>query len=122
MIEINLFYFKHNSNYGNFGDELSKYITENLIDKTKYKLVYNKPNKDLNIICIGSYIHRAVNDCYIYGSGIRTISNQNNKIKHETLNVRSCGYFTRKVLLEKIRRYPRFMGTSYYFHYFTNQQ
>ena len=111
MIEINLFYFKHNSNYGNFGDELSKYITENLIDKKKYKLVYNQPNKDLNIICIGSYIHRAVNDCYIYGSGIRTISNQNNKIKHENLNVCAVrGYFTRKVLLEKNKEVPEIYG------------
>ena len=83
MKEINLLYFKYNGGYGNFGDELSKFITESLINKKKYKLVYNQKNKDINIICIGSYIHTAKNNYYIFGSGVRTP----NSIKNKKLNI-----------------------------------
>lgn len=83
MKEINLLYFKYNGGYGNFGDELSKFITESLLNKKKYKLVCNQRNKDINIICIGSYIHTAKNNYYIFGSGVRTP----NSIKNKKLNI-----------------------------------
>ena len=85
---VNLIYFKDNqSTHGNFGDELSKFITEKLINPNKYKLVYNEKNISLNIICIGSYIHQAVNNCYIFGSGVRTQNNIERGHHYETLHV-----------------------------------
>ena len=69
---VNLIYYKDSSKYGNFGDELSVYITSKLIDSNKYELVLNKPNCDINIVCIGSYLHKAVNNAYVFGSGVRT--------------------------------------------------
>ena len=39
MKKINLIYFKDKSVNGNFGDELSKFITTQLINKDKYALV-----------------------------------------------------------------------------------
>lgn len=80
MKEINLVYFQYNGGYGNFGDELSKFITESLMNKKKYKLVYNKKNRDINLVCIGSYIHNAKQNYYIFGSGVRTPNSIKNKI------------------------------------------
>lgn len=72
MKKVNLIYFKDGSGYGNFGDELSKFITLKLLNKNNYELVFNQNNCDINIVCIGSYLHKAVNNSYIYGSGVRT--------------------------------------------------
>ena len=33
---VNLIYYQDKQGYGNFGDELSKYITQSLINKDKY--------------------------------------------------------------------------------------
>lgn len=84
---INLIYYKDKSKNGNFGDELSKFITYKLINKNKYKLVFNKSNISLNIVCIGSYIHMAKNNTFIFGSGIRTPNNIENGHKYNNLNV-----------------------------------
>jgi len=54
MKTLNLIYFKDKSVNGNFGDELSKFITTQLINKDKYELVFNQINVPLNILCIGS--------------------------------------------------------------------
>ena len=62
---LNLIYFKDASINGNFGDELSKFITEKLINKNNYNLVFNQNNIDLNILCIGSYIHCAKENTFI---------------------------------------------------------
>ena len=59
MKKVNLIYFKDKSVNGNFGDELSKFITTQLINKDNYELVFNNTNVPLNIVCIGSYIHMA---------------------------------------------------------------
>lgn len=67
---INLIYYSLNQGHGNFGDELSKFITESLINSNKYTLSYNLKNAKINLICIGSYISAACNDYHIYGSGI----------------------------------------------------
>ena len=89
MKTVNLIYYKHNSLNGNFGDELSKFIIEKLINKNKYKLVFNKNNVSLNIICIGSYIHMAKNNTFIFGSGVRTPNNIEKRHKYTNLNVTS---------------------------------
>ena len=52
MEKINLIYFKDASINGNFGDELSKFITEKLVNKDKYELVFNQNGVDLNIVCM----------------------------------------------------------------------
>ena len=87
MLKINLIYYKDKSHYGNFGDELSKFITEKLINRNKYELVFNEDNIPLNIICIGSYIHMAKENSYIFGSGIRTDNNIENGHKYKNLKV-----------------------------------
>ena len=86
---VNLIYFKDKSVNGNFGDELSKFITKKLINKDKYKLVFNKSNISLNIVCIGSYIHMAKNNTFIFGSGVRTPNNIEKGHKYSNLNVTS---------------------------------
>ena len=103
MQKVNLIYFKdHKCIHGNFGDELSKFITEKLINKDKYDLVYNEHNISLNIVCIGSYIHKAVDDCHIYGSGVRTIENLEEGHLYETLNVHALrGPLSKKFLKEE---------------------
>ena len=87
MKKVNLIYFKDRSLNGNFGDELSKFITEKILNKKKYKLVFNQNNIQLNIVCIGSYIHCAKNNAYIFGSGVRTPNNIEKGHKYTNLNV-----------------------------------
>jgi pyruvyltransferase len=102
MKKINLIYFKDKSINGNFGDELSKFITEKLINKNKYQLVFNQNDIPLNIVCIGSYIHCAKNNSFIFGSGVRTPNNIENGHKYTNLNVCAVrGPLTRNYLIEK---------------------
>ena len=70
--KINLLYCHEEIENGNFGDEISVFITKKLINQNKYELVINQPNIPKNIICLGSYLHAAQNNYYIYGTGIRT--------------------------------------------------
>lgn len=100
MEKINLIYFKDKSINGNFGDELSKFITEKLTNKEKYNLVFNQNNIRLNIVCIGSYIHMAKNNSFIFGSGVRTPNNIENGHKYTKLNVCAVrGPLTRDYLM-----------------------
>lgn len=109
MEEINLIYFKDVSKNGNFGDELSKYIVESLINKKKYNLLYNHPNNPINLICIGSYIHAAKNDTIIFGSGVRV--NNTNGHNYSNLDVRSVrGPLTKKFLEKKNIKVPEIFG------------
>lgn len=108
---INLIYHKDKSLNGNFGDELSKVITEKLINKNKYKLVYNTKYIQLNIVCIGSYIHMATNNTYIFGSGVRTPDNLENGHIYNNLNVCAVrGPLTRKYLINKNIYVPEIYG------------
>lgn len=99
--KVNLIYFKDKSINGNFGDELSKYITEKMINTNKYELVYNKPNIDINIVCIGSYIHCAKNNSFIFGSGVRTENNIESGHLYKNLNVCAVRGPLTKDFLEK---------------------
>ena len=112
MNKINLIYFKAKSLHGNFGDELSKFITKELINNDKYELVYNQKNIPLNIVCIGSYIHNAKNNSFIFGSGVRTYNNIENGHKYNNLNVCSVrGPLTRKFLMDiKKLKVPEIYG------------
>jgi len=71
---VNLHYHHEQIEKGNFGDELSVFITKRLLNKNKYELVINEKEKsvDYDLICIGSYLHAAKNNYYIYGTGVRT--------------------------------------------------
>ena len=99
--KVNLIYFKDKSINGNFGDELSKFITQKMINTNKYQLVYNQPNIDINIVCIGSYIHCAKNNSFIYGSGIRTVNNIEGGHLYKNLNVCAVRGPLSKEFLEK---------------------
>lgn len=100
MEKVNLVYFKDKSVNGNFGDELSRYITTQLINKDKYALVFNQNNIPLNIICIGSYIHMAKNNSFIFGSGVRTHNNIEGGHHYKELNICSVrGPLTREFLI-----------------------
>jgi pyruvyltransferase len=111
-MKVNLIYFKDKSVNGNFGDELSKFITKKIICNQKYELVFNTENVSLNILCIGSYIHCAKNNSYIFGSGIRTPNNLENGHRYTKLNVCSVrGPLTRKILMNKKNIYvPKIYG------------
>lgn len=107
--QVNLIYF---DKWNNFGDELSKYITTQLINKDKYQLVFNQSNIHFNIVCIGSYIHSAKNNAFIFGSGVRTnppIEVDNHK--YTNLNVCAVrGPLTRKFLLNEKINVPEIYG------------
>lgn len=110
-IEINLFYDCLKKKKKNFGDDLSKFITNQLINHDKYKIIYNEKNKILNLICIGSYIHKAINETYIFGSGLRTYKNIENEHLYTNLNVYvTRGPLTKKFLEEKNIKVPEIYG------------
>ena len=98
---INLIYFKDPVGYGNFGDELSKFITKKLINKDKYNLLFNNSDCEKNLLCIGSYIHMAKNNSYIFGSGVRTINNIENGHNYNHLNIFAVRGPLTKEFLEK---------------------
>jgi pyruvyltransferase len=97
-MDINLLHWKYTEGHGNFGDEISKFVVDNLMNKDKYNLHVNlntylhpglsnfvetkmnqPPRHDMmnckKLIAIGSYLHMAENETHIYGSGMR-IPNQ----------------------------------------------
>jgi len=109
-MQINLIYFKDKSTNGNFGDELSKFITTQLLNK-KYKLTFNLPNAQTNLLCIGSYIHMAKNNSHIFGSGVRTKNNQENGHKYSNLIVHATrGPLTQQFLQKKGIKCPNVYG------------
>lgn len=108
---VNLIYYKDRSIHGNFGDELSKFITASLLNTNKYNLSLNDPNKAIQLVCIGSYIHMAKNLSFIYGSGVRTPNNIENGHRYKTLNVFAVrGPLTREFLLKKNIKVPEIYG------------
>jgi|2_EtaG_2_1085320.scaffolds.fasta_scaffold12201_2 pyruvyltransferase len=68
MAEVNLVYYHDNTNHGNFGDELSPYIVSQLLSD-KHTLVKNQEGLDYNLLCIGSLLHNAKPNYYIFGTG-----------------------------------------------------
>ena len=85
--KINLIYYEEKRGRGNFGDEISVFITRRLLNKNKYELVTNEKNIKKNIICIGSYLHAAKNHYYIYGTGVRTKPPVEGALGFKKLNV-----------------------------------
>lgn len=66
---INLIFYNAQTN---FGDQLSPFILDMLVNKEKHTVSYNAPGDGVSIVMIGSYIHEARNASYIYGSGVRS--------------------------------------------------
>lgn len=85
--KINLLYYEEKIGRGNFGDELSIFITRRLLNKKKYELVLNQKGIKKNLICIGSYLHAAKNHYYIYGTGVRTKPPVEGALGFKKLNV-----------------------------------
>lgn len=111
MNKINLIYYNCNIGYGNFGDELSVFITKKLINNKKYELCLNDSNISTNIICIGSYIHNAKNNYYIFGSGVRTKNNIERGHKYNNLKVYAVrGPLTKEYLENKNIKVPNIFG------------
>ena len=104
--KVNLLFFKDKKGHGNFGDELSFFITKKLINHDKYELVLNQDSKltsiDYNIICIGSYIHVAKEGFYIFGSGVRSDPPlEGNTYSYQNLNIKALRGPLSKIFLEK---------------------
>ena len=72
------------------------------MDTNQYRLLCNEKNKTTNIVCIGSYIHRAVDDCFIYGSGVRTLENKEKRTYLQKFkSMCSKRSFNRRILDQK---------------------
>ena len=104
--KVNLLFYKDKKGHGNFGDELSFFITSKLINSEKYELVFNQDSKlesiDYNIICIGSYIHSVKDGFYIFGSGIRSDPPlEGNTYSYQNLNIKALRGPLSKKFLEK---------------------
>ena len=78
---IELFYYHdYSSKYGNFEDVLNLFLFQQLINPLKYKLIFKNQDSqknydrmiDYRLYGIGSIFHFIVDDCFIFGSGIRT--------------------------------------------------
>jgi len=76
---VNLHYWDARANgypkgRGNFGDELSPYIVSRLLDRT-HRLCFNSSASSeatYHLVAIGSWIHAATPNSYIWGAGVRT--------------------------------------------------
>lgn len=67
--KVSLIYYAFGT-YGNFGDELSKFIIEQLTNHEKYDLVYNDKSAEIQIVGIGSMMHTISQDgTIVYGTG-----------------------------------------------------
>lgn len=108
---VNLIYFNGPMN-GNFGDELSPYIVNNIIDKNNYILKKRDHNmKDINLVAIGSMIQAAKNDYHIWGSGILTDTYYKHFFDFRRLNVHAVrGPLTHNLLSKRINNIPQIYG------------
>ena len=82
--------------------KIIKLFTRKIINKNNYNLVFNQNNIELNILCIGSYIHCAKENTFIFGSGVRTPNNIEGGHKYNNLNI-CCvrGPLSRDFLIKK---------------------
>ena len=69
MTTVSLTYYHDSKNHGNFGDELSPFIIQELLS-SEYKLLLNAPEADHSLLGIGSIIHLSKENDYVFGSGL----------------------------------------------------
>ena len=94
--KVNLIYY-HYGKFGNFGDELSKWLVEKLINKDKYELVFNEKKEQYSsstkqLVALGSMMHTIVrNDTVVWGTGTLYDANnyQNVPVRIKRLDVRA---------------------------------
>jgi len=101
--KMNLIFYKHNEEFGNFGDELSKVVLKHLLNKysINMSLTFNAKEQSCNICLIGSYIQVANNEyknVNIIGSGIRT---EHDVLKKNNMKIYSVRGPLTKLYLEK---------------------
>ena len=96
---INLIYFVGDGN-GNFGDELSKVVVNNYINKDTHNLFLNRFKKEnINFIAVGSMIQIAKNDYHIWGSGFLTNIKTSGRNDFRRLNIHAVrGPLTRNFI------------------------
>jgi pyruvyltransferase len=108
---VNLIYFRHNQGHGNFGDELSVFITKKLINTHKYELLLSTKGIQLNLVCIGSCIHGALHRSYVFGSGVRTPDQHGINRYYKTLRICAVrGPKTREFLVSIGVKVPEIYG------------
>lgn len=102
-INVNLVYFVGDK-HGNFGDELSKVVVNNYINKETHNLFFNKFKKEnINLIAVGSMIQVAKNDYHIWGSGFLTNIYSSGRNDFSRLNIHAVrGPLTRNYI-QKIK-------------------
>ena len=109
MHKVNLVYWKCSLGQGNFGDELSKYIVEQMLGDN-YKLECNQPIDFYphdTLVATGSYIHGSPVGGHIWGSGLIS---EKSRIK-KNLRIHSVrGPLTRKVLIDQGVNCPEIYG------------
>lgn len=109
-MKINLIYFKDSIGYGNFGDELSVFVTQK-ITGIGHSLFYNNESCGTNLMVIGSYLHMAKEGTFIYGSGVRSDPPIENGHGYRDLKVCAVrGPITRDFLLHRGIGCPEIYG------------
>jgi pyruvyltransferase len=104
-----IFYNSHN----NFGDQLSPFILDMMVNKDKYIIHHNKNIDGNSIVMIGSYLQKAINDSYIYGTGVRTDPPREPFNQYTRLNVCAVrGPITKTFLEKKGFKVPEIFGDS----------
>lgn len=106
--DINLIFYNSQTN---FGDQLSPFIFDMMINKDKYNIHYNKDRGGISIVMIGSYLQKAIDNSYIYGTGVRTDPPREEFNKYTRLNV-CCvrGPITKSFLEKRGFKVPEIFG------------
>lgn len=104
---VNIIYY--NKEY-NFGDQISPFIVEQLLNKELYYLDHNIRQKEHSkcIIAVGSYIQKAYPHTHIWGSGLPTKNSPFSKNITDVHAVR--GPLTRDTLIKKGINVPEVYG------------
>jgi pyruvyltransferase len=106
--KVSLRYYNQESN---FGDQLSPFITESLMNKDKFELVHNDEHCKTSLISIGSFLQKATDNTFVFGSGIRTDPPIEPGHDYTQLNVSAVrGPLTKSVLEGKGIRCPSVFG------------
>ena len=105
---INLIFYNSQTN---FGDQLSPFIFNMMINKDAYNIYYNSDRGDISIVMIGSYLNKAINNSYIYGTGVRTDPPKEDFNEYTNLIVCSVrGPITKSFLEKRGFKVPEIFG------------
>lgn len=108
-ILVRLHYFKdpkHTCN-GNFGDELSPFVMQAILDTRKYRVVHYRSSvvsstPAVHLLGVGSYMHTATTGAYVFGTGVRTDPPREGGHRYTSLRVSAVrGPLTRAFLMKR---------------------